>query len=131
MRLKLWYVQTNTDTPLTVSSSYNHNCHSLYSCTAVLSQLYHNVILLHLLSTEVSSVASSVLGCLKKAYTYAHKTTQARVALGDSSMVAVSEFDAAFKKCLKSKLKEEELTREELDRCEQLAGEESHCEQDH
>ena len=82
------------------------------------------------LSTYVSTVASSVLGCLKKAYTYAHKTTQARVALGDSSMVAVSEFDAAFKRCLKSKLKEEELTREELDRCEQLAGEETHCEQD-
>ena len=88
----------------------------------VLRKLLTRIDTITSLSSDVPSVASSVLGCLENAYTYAYKTTQARLALEETNMAALSEFDAAFKKCLKSWLKEEELTCEEMDRCEQLAG---------
>ena len=80
------------------------------------------------LSTDVPTVASSVsvLDSLQRAYTYVHKITQARLVLGEGSKTALNEFDAAFKKCLESRLEEEEQAREELDKCEQLAGEITH-----
>ena len=65
------------------------------------------------LSTDVLYVLG--YNCLKKAYihvyTHSHNTSNS-IALGDSSIAAVSKFDAAFKRYLKSRLKEEELTRD-------------------
>ena len=78
---------------------------------------------------DVPTVASSVLDSLQRAYTYIHKITQARLVLGEISRKALDEFDAAFKRYLERKQEEEEQeedeeqTREEMDKCEQLAGE--------
>ena len=101
----------------------NTDCCSLAD---VLNQLLTRIDSVLSLSADVPTVASSVLDSLLRAYTYVHKITQARLVFGEGSKTALNEFDAAFKKCLESRLEEEEQAREELDKCEQLAGEITH-----
>ena len=104
-----------------VLSVNNTDCCSLAD---MLNQLLTRINSVLSLSADVPTVASSVLDSLQRAYTYVQKITPAKLNLG--SKTALNEFDAAFKKCLESRLKEEEQAREELDKCEQLAGEITH-----
>ena len=133
MELKLWYVQTSwgreSDTSAdckhySVLSVNNTDCCSLAD---MLNQLLTRINSVLSLSTDVPTVASSVLDSLQRAYTYVQKITPVKLNLGEGlSKTALNEFDAAFKKCLESRLEEEEQAREELDKCEQLAGEITH-----
>ena len=71
--------------------------------------------------------ASAVLDLLSKGYKYGHWVSQFWFGLGQTSKKALDDFDTAFKRYLSNRMVEEEdQSKEELERCEHLAGETTH-----